>query len=110
MPPCNACVQVRQVVSGAYRGVPRRVEPLGPEALLGSPNTMSKVGSFSGSKVGISALEAMASTNSGRLAAPVAPAAARACSPSQARVLYHPTAGHADWLLDNAWQVGGWCA
>lgn len=25
--------------------------------------------------------------------------------PAQARVLYHPTAGHADWLLDNSWQA-----
>jgi hypothetical protein len=35
-----------------------------------------------------------------------APVACIADGPHRRRVLFHPTAGHADWLLDTAWQVG----
>ncbi len=80
---CVSSPQVRMVVSGAYVGVPRGPQPLTYDSLMNKSTT----------NMAITTADA---THTGSVGA----------VPPPARVLYHPTCGHADWLLNTTWQVG----
>jgi hypothetical protein len=72
-------MQIRQVVTGAYQGIPKGPQPMTLDDLLVS--------------------EPLCGNNI------IAEELTKKPAHGQASVLWHPTAGHADWLLDSAWQV-----
>jgi hypothetical protein len=91
--------EVRAAISGAYRGVPLAALPAAaahaassssPNAAACSPEVIASLLAFLKQKS-----DEQEGVGVGEGAVPKA----------GARVLWHPTAGHADWLLDGAWQA-----